>query len=265
MRAPVSVVVVARDEVSMIDGCLGRLGFAEEVIVGVDSRTRDATAERAAAWGAQVVALSGSTFSELKGAAIALASQPWTMVVDADERVTAPLAEEIGTVLANPTCGAYGIPIDNYFYGHRIRHPLWAERPIRLFRTGSARYVGDLHERLVFEGGQPTTGAMVHGLAHFSHRSILDNLRKTHDWADLQAAEMLRAGAPQVTARSLARAIGTPLARAVAKRVYRDGMPGVIDAAYQAFSMFAVHARLWELQRSPSVEELYRLLEEETR
>jgi hypothetical protein len=66
-----------------------------------------------------------------------------------------------------------------------------------------------------------------------------------------------------VRLRTFAKAIGKELWRhTLVGRGYRDGMPGIVEALYQPFSMFTVYARLWELQQQPSIEERYRLLDE---
>ena len=257
-----SAVVVCRDEAAVIDGCLARLGFADEIVVDVDDRTGDDTAERARRATPNVDLVRFETFAQAKNHAIDRAEGDWVLVVDADERVTTPLAREISATIGSGAADAYRIRIENYFYGSRVRHGGFRERPIRLFRRGAARYEGDIHETLRFTAADPRIATLENRLAHFSHRSVLHNLAKTSAYADIQAAEMLRAGHPPVRLRTFARVIGKELWRhTVVGRGYRDGMPGVIEALYQPFSMFTVYARLWELQQSPSIEERYRTLD----
>lgn len=256
MTATLSAVIVARNEAEMIEGCLRRLGFADEVIVAVDDRTTDGTAELAAANGAAVHHLHFESFAQMKNAALDLARGDWVLIVDADERVTTPLATEIRASLSGPHV-AYHVPIENWFYGSRIRHNRWREAPIRLIHRGAARYTGMVHETLEFPGGG-SVGTLRNGLAHFSHRSILENLAKTHHYADLQARDMLAAGHPRVTWRTMVRAVAGELGqRLVLRRGFRDGTPGIIEGLYQPFSTMCTYARLWELQQQPSIRERY--------
>ncbi len=251
-----SAVVVARDEAEMIAACLRRLHFADEVIVAVDDRSVDATADLARGAGAAVHTVHFENFAQIKNAAIDLARGDWVLIVDADERVTAPLAAEIREALCGPHV-AYHIPIENWFYGSRIRHNRWREAPIRLIRSGSARYTGLVHETLEFPAGG-SIGSLRHGLAHFSHRSILENLAKTQRYADLQARDMLAAGHPRVTWRTLLRVVGGELSqRLLIRRGFQDGTPGVIEGLYQPFATMCIYARLWELQQKPSIAERY--------
>jgi hypothetical protein len=259
MGSPVSVVVAVRDEAEMIDGCLRRLDWADDVIVVVDDRTQDDTAARATAAGATVLHHTFTTFAGIKNAGIDAARHEWVFVVDADERVTAALTREVERALTSPY-DAYRVPIRNYFFGGEMQHGGWStERPVRLFRR-TARYQGDIHETLDLGGAR--VGDLTAPLLHFSHRSIGQNVAKTRHYADIQAAEMLAAGHPRVTRWTLTKVVaGEFVRRMILRQGWRDGMPGFIEGVYQPFSLFVVHVRLWELQQQTSLADQYRNLD----
>lgn len=258
-----SAVVVARDEAAMLPGCLRRLRFADEVIVVVDRRSTDATHEVAERCGAHVWVEPFEDFSQLKNAALARASGDWTLVVDADERVTLRLQEEVMAALDGPY-DAYSVPRDNYFFGQKMWWGGWPERTVRLFRRGTAVYEGAIHEQLRFTVATPRVARLDGALAHFTHRGIGHNLAKTANFGDVQARELLAAGHPPVQVRTFFRVIARELwARLVRGRGYRDGMPGIVEAIYQPFSLFTVYVRLWELQQQPSLHQRYLELEDE--
>jgi len=255
----VSVVVAARDESDMIDGCLRRLSWADEVIVVVDDRSTDDTVARASRFGATVVSHSFRTFAGIKNAGIDAASHDWVLIVDADERVTVELAAEV-TRAAASTQDAFRVPIRNYFFGGEMRHGGWNERPVRLFRRSAARYSGDIHETL--DVSRITVGDLTSPLVHFSHRSIAHNVAKTQHYADVQAAEMLAAGHPKVTRWTLTKVlVGEFVRRVVVRQGWRDGMPGFIEGVYQPLSMFVVYVRLWELQQQTPLADQYDALD----
>lgn len=259
----VSVVVVARDEEALLPGCLRRLGFADEVVVVLDDRTTDTSADVARTMGAVVSTERFVDFAQFKNAALERATCDWVLVVDADERVTEALeAEVLAAVSAPGVERAYRIPIRNVFLGQEMRHGGWTdERPMRLFPRG-IRYEGTLHEVPAL----PDNFAVYElsaGLVHFSHRSVLDNLDKTRRYAMLQADQLLAAGAPRMTSRRLLwSALRELLRRLVRHRGYRDGEAGVAEALYQALSIAAVHIRLWEVQQTVPIDERYRALDE---
>jgi (heptosyl)LPS beta-1,4-glucosyltransferase len=260
----VSVVVVARDEQAMLPGCLRRLGFADEVVVVLDDRTKDGSAEAARAAGAAVFTETFVDFAQFKNTALSHASSDWVLVVDADERVTGQLAAEVRTAVDEPGRDrAYRVPIRNVFLGREMRHGGWVgERPIRLF-PNHVRYEGALHETPAVSAGTVVRD-LAGGLVHFSHRSVIDNLDKTSHYAVLQAQQMLSEGAPRMTSgRLLWSASRELIRRLVRHRGYRDGEAGVAEALYQALSIAAVHIRLWELQQPIPIDERYRVLDEE--
>lgn len=261
--AGVSVVVAIRDEEAQLPGCLRRLDFADEVIVVVDDRTRDDSVRIAEEAGARVIFNSFTGFADLKNSGLDQVRSAWTLVVDADERVGVSLSNEIQTVLDQDVDG-FRIPRINYFYGHKMRWGGWRESHIRLVRSGTARYVGDLHEEFRFEAAPPRLANLQAPLHHFTHRSIIDNLRKTAEFANVDARARLEAGAPPVSSGTLYFvAIREVIWRLVVKQGWRDGVPGTIECFYQPLSTLASRARLWELQQSPSIDELYARLEEE--
>jgi glycosyltransferase involved in cell wall biosynthesis len=260
----VSVVVVARDEQAMLPGCLRRLGFADEVIVLLDDRTTDGSAEVARAAGAALFTETFVDFAQFKNVALSRASSDWVLVVDADERVTEQLAAEVRAAVDEPGQDrVYRVPIRNVFLGREMRHGGWTgERPIRLFPS-HVRYEGSLHETPAVPADSDVRD-FAGGLVHFSHRSVVDNLDKTSRYAVLQAQQMLAEGAPHMNSRRLLWSGLRELARRLIRhRGYRDGEAGVAEALYQALSIAAVHIRLWELQQPVPIDERYRTMDEE--
>lgn len=259
-----SVVILARDEAEMLPGCLARLGFADEIIVVVDDRSTDATASLAQAAGARVLSCRFSSFAQAKQMGVDAAAGDWVFIVDADERVTHGLASEVLEIVKGVArADAWRVPIRNWFFGQAMSHGGWAsERPIRLVRRPLARLVGEIHETIDMQG--VTVDECANPLEHFSHRSIHHNLAKTTSWLDISAAQLAASGTGTVTARKLWAVVGRELAwRFVRRRGWKDDTVGTIESLYQAFSQFAVAVRLWEMQQTPSLEERYRLLEEE--
>jgi glycosyltransferase involved in cell wall biosynthesis len=258
-----SVVIAVRDEERMLPGCLRRLTFADEVVVLVDDRTTDRSAELAREAGAHVVHHQFTTFADLKNAALDAATGDWLLALDADERVSRALASEVTTATGR-RLDAYRIRRANYFYGQLMRYGGWQDRPIRLVRRGWGRFVGDIHEVLKPVGTHAGIGELSEPLVHFSHRSVLDNLVKTATFSDVHARSLLANGSPPVTSRRLYVAVAAELLhRLVLRRAWRDGVPGVIEALYQPLSALSVQARLWELQQHPSIATRYEQLEEE--
>ena len=258
-----STITLARDEEQMIEGCLKQLGFADECVVVIDDRSADATEDIARKAGAKVYRHTFTTFADAKNFALSKASHDWILEIDADERLTTGLQDEIAEQITQNTNAGYEIPFDNYLFAHNMQWGGWKEKHLRLYRKDAAKYKGDIHETLEFIDQDAPIGQLKHHIAHFSHRSIINNLHKTANYADVQAKELLAANHPSVSWKTFIKVILKEFwRRTINERGYRDGVAGWIECLYQPFSLFCVYVRLWELQQHPTLEEQYRKLED---
>jgi glycosyltransferase involved in cell wall biosynthesis len=258
--AGLSVAIVVRDESAMLPGCLARLGFADEVVVVVDDRTTDDSADIARAAGATVVLDTFRNFAQFKNVVLERCTERYVLVVDADERVSSALAAELRALVDGPVHPlAAAVPIRNFFYGQEMRFGGWtAERPIRLLPRIHTRYRGMVHEEVVFEKSVEMV-VTIQPLVHLSHRSVVENLRKTASYIALEASE----GEPGRWFPLVRRPVAELFRRVIVHRAWRDGVAGMIEAVYQAFAVFCSEAHRWELRRDPSIAERYRRIEAE--
>lgn len=264
ISAGISVVVTAYDEEQMLGGCLELLDFADEIVVVIDDRTTDTTRKIARRFTSKVFTRRLDTFAAQKNFAINKTVNEWILVVDADERITPALSQEITTTLGgDPAEVGFQIRFVNFFFGRRMRHGGWNENHIRLVRKSHARYAGDIHEQFDPKG---PVGQLRQPIWHFTHRRIENMMTKTINYGRVQAAEMQRQGHPPVTKRSF---FAVPIKecwfRLVRKRGYRDGIEGIIESIYQGFSLFVVYVMLWQLQRGKRIESSYERLEREVK
>jgi glycosyltransferase involved in cell wall biosynthesis len=260
----ITAALAVRDEEAVIGNCLDLLDFVDEIVVVVDDRTTDATAAIAAGYTQNVPLRPFSDFAEQKNHALEQASCDWVLLVDADERVTPALAQEIqDAVRSSGTAVAYEIPRVHFFFGRRFRHGDWDDAPVRLVRRGAGRYRGKIHEVMSVEG---SVGRLSQPLWHFTHRDIESMLQKTVVFGRLQAEELAESEYPRVTVGKLTRVLLRELyGRLLRSGGWRDGMEGFVESMYQPFSLFCVQVMLWERQLKPSLRERYEQLEAEAR
>ncbi|HUQ29316.1 MAG TPA: glycosyltransferase family 2 protein [Usitatibacter sp.] len=185
--AGLSVVLIARDEEKSIAAALDSVGWADEVIV-VDSGSTDRTVEIARAKGAKVtVTADWPGFGAQKNRALDLATREWVLSLDADERVTPELREEIRAIVAGQsTSDAYDIPRLSRYCGRLLRHGgWWPDRVTRLFRRGKARFSDDLvHERVVVPGA---IGQLRNHLLHEAFDDLEEVLDKVNRYSSAGA------------------------------------------------------------------------------
>jgi len=244
---PCSVVIAAKDEAAEIADCIASVGWAAEVIV-VENDSTDDTAALARSAGAVVFSHPFTTIGRQRNAAIARARHEWILVIDADERGTPRLRDEVGRVVAaNGSTVAFRVRRRNFFLGREIRHGGWErDRPVRLFRARMRYDERPVHEHVMTDGA---VGDLAEPLIHFPYASLGEYFAKldrySRSWAEQNFAKGRRTSAWTVALRPPARFFSMYVLRAG----FLDGAAGVIVAALAAMSVAAKYARLWELQR----------------
>jgi glycosyltransferase involved in cell wall biosynthesis len=247
MKIPLSVVIPTFNEAENIASCLeSAKNFANEILV-LDNFSQDGTPELARTLDATVHQRHFDNFSANKNAAIELAGSEWIFILDADERFTPDLRNEIQSVLASPKNDAYAVKRDTYFCGRKVR--CWSGKSVvRLFRKEKAAYDPSklVHEELIVNG---PVGVIDHALDHHTFRSFEQYLPKVETFTSLAAREAFQSG-KRATWFSL---IFYPPFRFLKTYFLRggilDGIPGLLIAGLSAYSVFLKYAKLWELQQ----------------
>lgn len=83
----ISAILITKNEEHNIRACLNSISWADEIIV-VDSGSTDATVDICKEFGCIVQETDWPGFGPQKNRALALATKPWVLSIDADERVT---------------------------------------------------------------------------------------------------------------------------------------------------------------------------------
>lgn len=227
-RPTVSAAVIARDEDGIIGGCLDSVLWADERLVLVDAATRDATRQVSRRHGARVEERVFEDFAAQRDAALALATGDWVLFVDADERVSAALRDEVLAAVAQAGGHAgFWIPRHNYMLGRVVRGGGWfPDEQLRLLKRGAARFDRRrvVHELALLDG---PAGHLAQPLEHLSHRSLAQFVAKQERYCPLEARRWLATyGRPG--RRAL---VGQPLRelwrRYVQLAGYRDGAVGL--------------------------------------
>ena len=115
--------IITRNESANIDAAIESVSWADEIVV-VDAESTDDTAERARRHRARVEVRPWPGFSAQKNYAASIASNDWILSIDADERVTPELADEIKALLASePPHRGYRVPRLSWYLGRWIAAP----------------------------------------------------------------------------------------------------------------------------------------------
>jgi glycosyltransferase involved in cell wall biosynthesis len=247
-RQKLTIIVPAGNEEANIVACLESCRRIADELIVVDSFSQDKTVVLATPIADRVLQHEYINSAAQKNWAIPQAAHPWVMIVDADERVTPELADEIEAVLLDPQHDGWRIHRLNHFLGKPIRHCGWnRDKVLRLFRRDVGRY----QERHVHADviGCERIGALQGRLIHHTCRELETYMRKHErytSWAAKDRAQTTgRVGFHHLAFHPAWRF----LKQYVLRLGFLDGKAGFMVCWLSAHSAFMKYAKLWETQR----------------
>jgi len=245
-RPTITAALIALNEERNLVELLPRLGWAEEIVV-IDGGSRDATVDMAREHGCRVVSRRFDDFASQRNLAIRLARGDWVFSIDADERPTPRLVAEVRRRLDGPRFDAYRVPIRSTIFGRSLRRSgTQDDRPVRLFRRGSGRWVGRVHEVLRVAG---RVGKLDSWLTHRTQDNLRVFLAKMHRYARLEAEARAAAGRPPRRRDAWLAPPREVFRRLVWKGGLFDGPAGWAFSLLSGLSEWVLareHRRLWD-------------------
>jgi glycosyltransferase involved in cell wall biosynthesis len=248
----ISAVIIAKNEEEKIGDCLKSLFWSKEVLV-IDNGSTDKTSDIAKKLGAKVIYSPLGAYKESRDRGMKEVKGDWVLYVDADERVTPGLKEEILSVTHKPhptthNYTAYAIPRKNIILGKQLNHGgWWPDYVIHFIKRNEFRgWKGELHEEPVFVGD---LGYLTNPLIHTKYNNLSDMVAKTNTWSHVEAKLMFDANHPPMNIPRFASATAREFwLRMIRNLAFLDGPQGIIYALYQVYSKFITYSKLWEMQ-----------------
>ena len=257
-----SVIVLTYNEAENLEACLQSVSWADEIIV-IDGGSSDKTVPLARKFTHKTFHQPLTSFAKQRNLGARKAKGKWLFYLDADERVTKRLCQEIEESIKRGEASALKMPRQNYFLGRKVKHGgFWPDYVTRIFRKENfKKWQGKIHESPQFSGVVETLESP---LIHLTHRSIKAGIKKSADWTYLEAKLFLKANHPSVTWWRLMKVMVWEFGyRYLKLGGFKDGFVGFLEAVIQAWNRFLVYAQLWELQQKPSLPERYQQIEKE--
>ena len=243
---PISAVLITLNEAQRLDAALASVSFCDEVLV-VDAGSTDDTCEIARAAGARVVVNTPwPGFVAQRNLAAERARHDWVLALDADERVTSALKQEIASLAVSGFgCAGYRIPRVAFYLGRQVRYTDWHPDPqLRLFDRRRGRWQGGLvHESVRVEG---PLGHLRAEIEHYPYADIADHVQRINRYTTLWADQEVSAGRRTGRARLVGAPIWTFLRNYVLKRGALIGEGGLVISALGAYYTFLKLAKLRE-------------------
>jgi glycosyltransferase involved in cell wall biosynthesis len=257
-----SAILITRNEAHNLADCLASLqGLVDEIVV-VDTQSGDETVAIAQRFGAKIAQPDDwPGFGPQKNRALELASQPWVLSIDADERVTPELATEINLVIGRTqhagqhtgsfikNFSAYEIPRQSWYCGKFIKHCGW--RPdyvLRLFRRDSAKFSNDLvHERVVTK--EPI-GQLKNHLLHYSYLDFSQVLAKVEAYSSAAAQQAFDRGERGSLGKCVVHGAWAFFRTYVLRAGFLDGAHGLALSISNAQTSYYKYVKLWAMQQA---------------
>lgn len=248
-----SAVVLTKNEEENLKGCLSSLNFCDEIIM-IDDFSTDGTLAIAKKAKTKIFQrkLNGD-FSSQRNFGLKKARGDWVLFVDADERVSKPLREEIERLMRSINKGksrnvAYYIKRRDFWWGRELRYgetrKVRNKGLIRLVKRNSGQWIGKVHESYMAKG---PVGRLRSFLDHFPHPRLKDFISEINFYSSLRAKELFLKGKKT----NIIEIVLFPSVKFILNYLlylgFLDGGPGFVYAFMMSFHSFLVRAKLYQL------------------
>ena len=247
----VTILIPTYNEAENLRQLLPLVTWADEVLV-VDSYSTDDTVEVAKSMGAKVIQREYGNSANQKNWAIPQATHEWIFLIDADERPTPKLIEELKQVLSQPqnieTPVAYWIGRNNFFLGKHIRFSGWQnDAVIRLFKRDDCRYEEkEVHAEVITKG---KVAKLKGRFEHYTYKDMAHFLAKMERYAYWSAKDHLTK-TKRITWFHLYLKPGFRFFKHyILKQGFRDGKEGLIVCKVLAWGVFLRYVLMIEIQK----------------
>ena len=187
----ISVYIIAFNEVEKIKQCINSVLWADEIILA-DSNSTDGTSELAESMGAKVIHIEFKGYGNLRNEALKHCSCDWILSIDADERCTEQVHNEIKEILIEPEHDIYHIPRRNFFMGKWIKFSGWYPnyRQPQFFKREKMSYDDKpVHEGFINLSSKPI-GHLKNSIWQIPFKNTEEIIHKANKYSTLGVAKL---------------------------------------------------------------------------
>ncbi len=248
-KAPVSVVIIAKNEEKRLEDCLKSASWAKEIVV-LDDMSTDRTVELSRRYTDKIFQRAMDIEGRHRNYAYDLATQPWVLSLDADERVTPELAAEISKAVTDTTAKhiCYSIPIKTFIGAEWIQGAgYYPAAKTRLFQKGKFRYEeARVHPRVIYDG---TCGHLKGDILHYSSRDLEQWISKFNRETTLEADKWITDGRKVSLGNSLRKTVDRFLKNYFGKKGCQHGFMGFLMSVFHGLYQLFSYAKYREMKR----------------
>jgi len=248
-KTAISACIITYNEEGNIRECLESVKWVDEIVV-VDSYSTDKTFDIAKEYTEHGIQRSWPGHVAQKNNVLEYATNEWVLSLDADERISPELREEIEEELQKKALSWDGfyMPRRTFYLERWIRHGGWQpDIKLRLFKKSKGRWGGkDPHDRVILDGKAKRLKSPKY---HYKYRDLSHQITTIESYSRISSAELYKEGKKFRFSDLLLRPPFRFLRDYFLKQGFRDGWPGLIIAVNTSFYVFTKYAKLWELQK----------------
>jgi (heptosyl)LPS beta-1,4-glucosyltransferase len=241
-----TAIILTLNEATHVAECIASLSWCDRIVV-FDAFSRDDTVALAEAAGAEVYQSAFSNYAQQRNAALEAITTGWVFFVDADERATEALGDEVHRVIDTRDEAGWYVPRLNYIFGRLTRGAGWyPDYQLRLFRHGAVRYERPVHEIALVEG---VVGYLQSPLLHYNYHDSRQFHLKQRRYTKYDASVLRDKGVHTYFYTPWSQALRHFWWRFVTLKGYRDRLHGLRLSLYMAYYEWLKYRQLAALQR----------------
>ncbi len=243
-----TAIILTKNEARHVVPCIESLAWADEVVV-FDSFSDDETVELAQNAGARVIQHPFENFSQQRNAALDMIESDWVFFVDADERATPAVGDEIRQAIQREDVNGWWSPRHNYIFGRLIQGAgYFPDYQMRLLRSGCGRYERPASEIVALEGADDY---LTQPLIHYNYETLALFYEKQRIRETFEATTLHRQGVRLRPHTFVLQPLRHFWWRYVTLKGYQDGWHGLRLCLLLAYYFgWRYYVRLWQMRRA---------------
>jgi len=242
----ITIVILAKDEEKNIKECIKTIDWADQIIL-IDDSSTDRTKEIAEKLKAEVFTHSlNNDFAAQHNFGLEKAKNEWVLFIDADERVSKELKEEIlSAVNKKNNYDGFYLRRDDFFLGRWLKHGETSRfNALRLGKKNKGKWQRQVHETWQIEG---QLGQLKNHLKHYSHQTLSDFVKTINFYSTLHARALAKEGVRFNLWRLIIYPKGKFVDNYFLKGGFMDGIQGLIMSLMMSLHSFLSRAKLYKI------------------
>ena len=242
----ISAIIITYNEEKNIEDCIKSVDWADEIII-IDSNSCDKTIEIASGYTQKIFNFDGKIISEKRKFGLDKTTNDWNLFLDADERISKELKDEITNLNDDAYIDGYYINRKNFYFGKWIQHcGINPDYTLRLFRKSKSK----ITDRLIHEGVEVNGKCekLSNSMIHYTVSDLSQLFKKTNYFSTLEAEENHLKNKKISKIGVFTHAFSAFLRIYISNKGYKDKLAGFYVSFSYGFVNFLGHLKLLKLQ-----------------